>query len=322
MPYYGTMDPQNLEPVITRDTPTYVVINPFSRTGRDAYREVVRTVAERMNLVGDYLPESPAELVAIIQSGLSHGVTRFLVGGGDGTLSIAAQALLFSRGVLGVLPLGTGNTFAQSISMRPWPHALDSLISGEPRAFDVGQAETQNGCRTFLNSATVGISENLVKLLTPEAKRRLKWGAWAFNVRKALEESDTFQITLECQNRVESYRTRQLVVAKGRNLAGPIFSTPSAHHHDGQLHVFSLGSHDWWSLIRVAALLLVGRHINDAAAHYKAVDEIRVKTDPPRVIDIDGDLWDATPAIFRVQRRALWVLTGIAPENKSGSPHG
>ncbi|PSR33125.1 MAG: diacylglycerol kinase [Sulfobacillus benefaciens] len=321
MPYYGIMNPQNLEPVITRDTPTYVVINPFSRTGRESYQEVVRSVAERMNLVGDYLPESPAELVAIIQSGLSHGVTRFLIGGGDGTLSIAAQALLFSRGVLGVLPLGTGNTFAQSLGIRPWPHCLESLISGEPLALDVGQVETKNGSRTFLNSATVGITENLVKLLTPEAKRRLKWGAWAFNVRKALEESDTFHITLEYQGRVESYRTRQLVVAKGRNLAGPIFSTPHAHHHDGKLHVFSLGSHDWWSLIRVAALLLVGRHINDASAHYNAVEEIRVTTDPPRVIDIDGDLWDTTPATFRVQVRALWVITGL-PGTKTESSRG
>ncbi len=317
MPYYETMDFLSGQPIMTRDTPTYIVVNPFSRSGRDAYSDVVRAVAEQMNLVGDYLPTSPAELTAIIQSGLSRGVVRFLVGGGDGTLSLAAHTLLFSPGVLGVLPLGTGNTFASSIGIKPWPHSLAALMAGTPEAFDVGQVKTSLGTRTFLNSATLGISEQLVKLLTAEEKRRLKWGAWPLHVRRALAESSPFHITLEYHGQVDSFRTRQLVVAKGRNLAGPIFSTPNADHHDQTLHVFSLGSHDWWSMVRVASLLLVGRHIEDVSAHYCAVKEVRVTTDPPRIIDIDGDLWDSTPAVFGVLPRALWVLTGASV---SGGP--
>lgn len=296
-------------PVLTSDTPTYLVVNPGSRSGRDAYPLLVRRLSEAVNLMGHFLPSTPEEFRDILGSGLEQGIVRFCIGGGDGTLSLAANVLAYSAGVLATIPLGTGNTFALNLGLEPGPQGIESQWwSGSVEAFDLGEVETSGQRRLFLNGALVGITEQLVMLLTPEAKKRLGWGAWPLQVHGALRRSAPFQVHLEYFGRHISYRTRQLVVAKGRHLAGPIFSTPDAHHQDGQLHVFSLGTHDWWSLIRVSSLLLAGRHINDRAAHYCVAPEVRISTEPPLAIDLDGDLYSKTPAVFRVQRRALWVL--------------
>lgn len=306
-------------PVLTSDTPTYLVVNPGSRSGSDAYPLLVRRLSKTLNLVGHFLPRTREEFLDIMGSGLEQGIVRFCIGGGDGTLSLAANVLAHTSGVLATIPLGTGNTFALNLGLEPGPQAMESQgWNGSVEAFDLGEVETSDGRRLFLNGALMGITEQLVTLLTPEAKKRLGWGAWPLQVHGALRGSLPFQVHLEYLGRHLSYRTRQLVVAKGRHLAGPIFSTPEAHHQDGQLHVFSLGTHDWWSLIRVSSLLLAGRHINDRAAHYCVAPEVRISTEPPLAIDLDGDLYLKTPAVFRVQRQALWVLQG--PQARARQP--
>ncbi len=309
-------------PVLTSDTPTYLVVNPHSRTGSDAYPTLVRRLSKTLNLVGHFLPDSREELRDVISAGLERGVIRFCVGGGDGTLSLAANTLAHTSGVLATVPLGTGNTFALNLGLELGAHAVESLrFDGPVEAFDLGEVQTATGQRLFLNGALLGITEQLVRLLTPEAKRTLGWGAWPIHVHQALKASAPFQVHLEYLGHHLSYRTRQLVVAKGRHLAGPIFSTPEAHHQDGQLHVFSLGTHDWWSLVRVSSLLLAGRHINDRAAHYCVAPEMHISTEPPLAIDLDGDLYSNTPTVFRVQREALWVLRGMSLKNGSVAPN-
>lgn len=318
------MEQKTLEgPILTSDTPTYLVVNPGSRTGSDAYPHLVRRLSATLNLVGHFLPSTREELTDIIRSGLERGIVRFCIGGGDGTLSLAANALAHTGGVLATIPLGTGNTFAFNLGLELGPQGIETLsLDGPTQAFDLGAIDTPTGSRLFLNGALIGITEQLVNLLTPASKKRLGWGAWPIQVHRALKDSFPFQVHLEYFGRHVSYRTRQLVIAKGRHLAGPIFSTPDAHHQDGQLHVFSLGTHDWWSLIRVSSLLLIGRHINDDAAHYCVAPEVRIATEPPLAIDVDGDLYSNTPAVFSVKPRALWVLRGTSSQmNVIGPRH-
>lgn len=296
-------------PFLDSDTPTYLVVNPGSRNGSDAYPRLVRRLSATLNLRGHFLPNSREEFTEIIRSGLERGVVRFCIGGGDGTLSLAANLLAHTRGVLAVIPLGTGNTFALNLGLELGMPGIETFApNGPTEAFDLGAVDTPSGSRLFLNGALIGITEQLVNLLTPASKKRLGWGAWPVQVHRALRESVPFQVHLEYFGHHVSFRTRQLVIAKGRHLAGPIFSTPDAHHQDGQLHVFSLGTHDWWSLLRVSSLLLLGRHINDRAAHYFVAPDVRIATEPPLAIDVDGDLYSNTPAVLSVRPRALWVL--------------
>ena len=155
------------------------------------------------------------------------------------------------------------------------------------------------------------MSERLTQLLTTESKRRLGWLAWPKGVRQAILQTPVFQVRLEYWNQVETFRTRQLIIAKGRNLAGPVFMLDHASYQDGRLHVFSLGGQDWWSLLKVASRLVVGRQISDRSAHYCVVKDVRVSAEPAMAIDIDGEVWEGTPCRFSVQPRALGVIAQI-----------
>jgi diacylglycerol kinase family enzyme len=83
-----------------------------------------------------------------------RGDPLLIVGGGDGSISAAASALVGSNTVLGVLPLGTLNHFARDLGI---PADLDDaarlIAAGTQRPVDVGE---MNG-RIFINNSAIGL---------------------------------------------------------------------------------------------------------------------------------------------------------------------
>ena len=81
------------------------------------------------------------------------GAPRIVVGGGDGTVQVAAQSLAESGGELAVLPLGTRNHFAREVGI---PLGLADAVrlaaTGTARRVDLGQA----GGRVFVNNLSAG----------------------------------------------------------------------------------------------------------------------------------------------------------------------
>jgi len=92
-----------------------------------------------------------------------------VVGGGDGTLSSAVGAFAYADAALGVLPLGTGNSFAQTLTIpQNLERALDIIAGGKVVDVDLGIV---NGAY-FSNVATIGLSANVARR-TPKGLKRV-----------------------------------------------------------------------------------------------------------------------------------------------------
>jgi len=61
-----------------------------------------------------------------------------IVAGGDGSMTLAAGLLAKKKCVLGVLPLGTGNSFALSLGITDLDVAVEAIVSGREIAVDLG----------------------------------------------------------------------------------------------------------------------------------------------------------------------------------------
>jgi diacylglycerol kinase family enzyme len=293
------------------EEPTALLVNPHARIGREQYQKVREALGNALNLVYAEAPDAAVDFCQAMSTQLDAGIGRFVIGGGDGTLSVAANLLAGRTAVMGVMPLGTGNTFASSLNLPPLSslgELSQVMAAGAVIPIDLGVAQSEQGSRYFLNTATFGMSERLTQLLTPESKRRLGWLAWPKGVGKAMAATPVFQVRLHYQHRFVTFRTRQLIIAKGRNLAGSVFILNRASHQDRTLHVFSLGGKDWLSLLRVGMRLWAGGQISARFAHYCAVQHIEVSTEPLRNIDIDGEVWASAPCAFAVEPQALQVI--------------
>ena len=88
------------------------------------------------------------------------GAPRVAVGGGDGTLATAAQALSRRGGELAILPLGTRNHFACQLGVPlDLAGAARLAATGKARQVDLGDA----GGRVFINNLSAGAYVELVR---------------------------------------------------------------------------------------------------------------------------------------------------------------
>jgi diacylglycerol kinase (ATP) len=101
-------------------------------------------------------------LRAAIADELARGVSTLGIGGGDGTLHHAVNAIGDARVTLAPLPLGTGNDFCRSLGFNTLEASLLALASGRHRAVDLLEV---NG-RRVLTVAGLGVVARSALLVT------------------------------------------------------------------------------------------------------------------------------------------------------------
>jgi len=89
-----------------------------------------------------------------VAAAIKAGARLIIVGGGDGSVSAAAQALAGSDVTLGILPLGTLNHLARDLGI-PFDlsESAKMIAAGRARQIDVAEV---NG-RTFVNNVAIGL---------------------------------------------------------------------------------------------------------------------------------------------------------------------
>src|SRR5438046_10619839 len=88
--------------------------------------------------------------------------------GGYGTFVAVANSIVGTPAVLGILPLGTSNDFARSISVpMHLEHAVQLLARGRISRVDAGRftGEVEKR-RHFVHAAAVGLNVDLARIVT------------------------------------------------------------------------------------------------------------------------------------------------------------
>ena len=259
-----------------------------------------------MPLGETHLLKSRAETERILRREIERGAKTVIVGGGDGTLSACADELVNTSVAMGVLPLGTGNTFVRSVGIPlTLPEAAATIAAGHVEAVDVGRVNRQ----IFLNSVSLGLSAEIAGALDRRTKRRLGLLAWPVvgarvlwthrpQILKVISAETTFHV-----------RTHQLVVVNGRYVAGPITAAPQASVQDSHFDVFVLGGAKHGSLARTTWDWVRGRHTHSPETRYFMTKSLRIEGVRHRLrANVDGEINDSTPLELEVLPGALKVV--------------
>ena len=97
-----------------------LIFNPSAGAARPSPIEIVDVIHEMQawKLVPEaYLVEPGCDLPGVVQDALAQGFRMFVVCGGDGTISAVARSLAGTHATLGIIPIGTQNNTALSLSI-------------------------------------------------------------------------------------------------------------------------------------------------------------------------------------------------------------
>ncbi|MDR3688272.1 MAG: YegS/Rv2252/BmrU family lipid kinase [Fimbriimonas sp.] len=247
-------------------------------------------------------------LMWAVETDVRRKMPLIIVGGGDGTLSAAAQYLSGKESILGVLPAGTGNAFARDLGISTnIEAACGAILNGKVAKVDVGII----GDRKFLNVATIGLSTRIAMGLQPSEKRILGRWAYIMSLSRALATIRPFRVRLELASGVFEFDSLQVVIGNGRFHAGPFPVAPDASITGGWLSIYALASSRKSALLKLAIDRLGGDFVKFEEVKSFRVHSGRLSTEPSKRITIDGETCLRAPVDFGIAAQSLKVMTPI-----------
>jgi YegS/Rv2252/BmrU family lipid kinase len=268
------------------------------------FRQAARKLeAAGITLIARHALRDPDELVPTVRKAVADGAPMVIVGGGDGSLSCAVDHLVREKCVFALLPLGTANSFARSLGIPlDLDGAIDVIANGRSRRVDLGMIDGDY----YANCAAIGIAPLIAETVPHNLKKvagRVGYLSWA---AYQMTRFKPFRLTIGEGDAAETMDALEVRIANG-SFHGGSEVIDDAEVDSGeivvQVVIGKARTRLLWSWL-ASVLRLNARRQTTREYHGKA---LRIVTDPPLPISIDGELLARTPITAKVAEAAIRV---------------
>ena len=281
-----------------------MIVNTKSRHGHDWFDRACARFHDQNMAVDAHAVDDPDQLEATLAKALTKKPELVILGGGDGTISGLVDMLVGKGVALGVLPLGTANSFARSLGIPlDVDGAVDAILQGTPKRIDLGMIDDDY----YASTAAIGLSPQIAETVPHNAKRwfgRMGYLSWA-----ALQFVKFKPFTVIIGEGRDATRLRAVEV---RISNGPFHGgtelVDEASVASGEIVVQVVKGPTKSRLVRnwaASVLRLEARKEDTVAFRGKA---LRIATQPPLPISIDGEVLATTPVTAKVAPAVIEVM--------------
>jgi diacylglycerol kinase (ATP) len=328
-----------------------LIYNPSS--GQVVVRHELDNVVAFLNRYGWSVTlqetSKPLDATELARHAVSRGARVVIAAGGDGTINEVANGLVNTDAALGVLPVGTTNSWAlqmgipalnpllpgtqvvkmiaalEEIIARPLPanyyqkvllDAAQVLVEGHTVAVDMGELSG----RHFLMWAGIGFDATIAKSISSKEKGAL--GSWAYvlpAIGAAYRYSGT-DVRLNLDRKVVKVSTPLIAVSNIQLYGGMIAIGAKACVNDAKLDVCIFKGGGFFTFVQQAMQVLTHRHLQDPNVEYYQCREIVVESARPLPVHVDGEPFTRTPVTIHTVPSSLKVIVPKTAPAKLFSP--
>ena len=273
------------------------VVNPAAGGGR--CRKLVGPALDRLRAGGIDLivkeTTAPGQASALVRDAYARGRRKFIAVGGDGTAYELVNGLFpASEGqpaTLGILPLGTGNSFLRDFSDRGVEFALEALLARRSRPCDVLRLTHATGALHYINLLSMGFTADVATL---RSRRFSRWGELGYIVSIFLTlarfNRRPFPTRVEGEPNFDGRKCLFLTFNNSKFTGGTMMIAPRAEVNSGLIEYVRWGPIGRLGLIRNLPGLYDGTHIEHPLAERKAARRIEFNLDSPVDVMVDGEV--------------------------------
>lgn len=235
------------------------------------------------------------------------GMDMVIAAGGDGTVNSVLQSLAGTNTALGVLPLGTVNVWAREMGIPlALPLAAEVLVHGVRRRVDVGRA----GSRFFLMMAGIGFDAEVARRVERSKLKRLglKLLDYLATVGILSVTQQSAKIWIRVGGKRRSLNSLMIILGNTRLYGGTLTFAKKAVADDGWLDLVVIGG---GGLVYRAGVLLraLFRRISmGPRERYAHVRTVRLESNKPVPVQVDGEVIGTLPMTFSIVPNALTVV--------------
>ena len=307
----------------------FLVVNPQSAGGATARH--FDTIAQAVrNAVGDCehkFTQRPLHAAEITREALCEGHDLIIAVGGDGTINEVVNGFfeeprpgveskaLRPGAALGILPRGTGGDLRRTVGLDGDVWRSAARLKGARQPLDVGRVDyvSDDGkpaARFFVNVAEVGVGARVVDIANSSSK--ILGGKLTFMLAsvRALVGWKDLKIRASLDGGpFEDLSVTTYAIANGRYFGGGMMVAPEARLSDGLFHVTIWTGFTLSDFAFKSGTMYDGSHTKLKNTRTATARTVRLESDDPVAIEVDGERIGRLPATFTVLPGALQIVS-------------
>ncbi len=288
-----------------------VIVNPVSGRRR-ALRRLPRFLdALRADGVEaeDFRTAGAGDAAAAAAGARDGGYDAVVAVGGDGTVNEVLNGLDGADLPVGVFPTGTANLLARDLAIPFGPEGAAAIVArGVPHGIDVGTAAAEGaGERRFLCTAGAGFDGAVVHAVDAARKGGLGFRGYFRPVGRVVTGYRFPDLRVTVDDRDEGTAT-VAILCNTRNYGGLFTLCPEADPGDGRLDLCLLEGRSRLSFFRYGWAAWRGTLPAHRDARTLTGSSIRVESDEPQPVQVDGDPFGTTPLDVTLRAGAARLL--------------
>ncbi len=295
-----------------------VILNPVAGRGFGVKVESdLRRFLEADGLDYDLVhTEGTLHAAELAEQAVRDGFGLVVAAGGDGTTNEVVNGLMAAAGdgeagTLGVIPVGSGSDFANTVGVPPdLGAACRRLTQGQTRLVDVGRVTLDGRVARYFDN-TVGIGFDGV--VTVEA-RKVKWlrGLALYLpvvLKTILMTRCSSPVTIEYDGERVTLPVLMVVVANGPREGGGFLVAPQARPDDGLFDLCIAGQVSRLAMFGLVPHFLKGTHVDREPVTMARARRVTISSVDDLVAHMDGEVLctDGHQLAFEILPRRLWV---------------
>jgi YegS/Rv2252/BmrU family lipid kinase len=285
-----------------------VILNTAAGGGRasgraEPFLDRLRAAHARVDV---HPTEGPGHASLLARRAAADGVDVVVAVGGDGTLFEVINGLHPREGggpALGVLPLGTGNSFVRDFQLDDPEAAIAALEAGRTRSVDVVRVQHAEGTLHFVNLLSLGFSAR-AGALTNRRFKGLGLTGYVASVLACLVRLHTETHPYALDDGDEDARPATMVsFCNSRFTGGDMMMAPPADPSDGRVDVVHIGPMGRRRFLAAFPRIFKGTHPELDEIELSRAARVAFAPGDPTDVMIDGE-------VLKLQLHSLQVLPG------------
>lgn len=275
-----------------------LIVNPYADLGRAWRRSAgFRSIVEEYggaDWSGTVFPTHATELA---KNAAEEGYELVIAIGGDGTVHEVVNGLMQipagRRPKLGVVPVGSGNDFANAVGYSHHAEtALREALTGKSYSVDVGVVNSGKGRKEYwMNTLGIGFDATATIRFRKMTHLRGFSAYLAAVLQTIIMNHKAAQIQVKTDEQEWKDNILMLVLCNGGREGGGFYVQPHAKPDDGKLHYVFIGEVSRPMMLRLLVEVMNGTHERFSDVHMGGFRKLELKSNIPLHIHTDGEIY-------------------------------
>jgi len=289
------------------------IVNPYAGKGKAlSVAQYAQEVLNRNDIKTTlFTSQSKGDISQITSKYNSTDFTSVAVLGGDGTMHEVLNAVITDESWLKLsyllFPCGTGNAFKYDLDCLTSGKAIDLLLNGKVTLIDIAEVKTNAGSIWSFNIVGCGLVAHINVLA-----EKMRWlGSARYTVASLIKilSNPTIKAKVIANGKEVNAEFCFLFACNTRYTGKAMKMAPMASLTDGKIDFLIVKKVSRLALLGLFPKVFSGKHMDSPLLQYIQTSHLKIETEKPEIVNIDGEIKGNTSLEILMHPRKLKIIS-------------